>query len=83
MKLTKFKLVNHEGLSGLNYKGKTISFDKIDDKLAEELIGKTHVLERLPNTEPAPTSEALVLPEATTSQAPALPEATDGKKKDA
>jgi len=47
MLLTKFKLVNTEGLTGLHYKGKTISLDKIDDKLAEELVGKTHVLERL------------------------------------
>ena len=70
MKLTKFKLVNHEGLTGLNYKGCTIPFDKIDDKLAEELIGKTHVLERVPGTEPA-----------TTSEAPALPEAIGDKKK--
>jgi hypothetical protein len=47
MALTKFKLVNHEGMSGLHYKGRTIPFDKIDDKLAEELLTKTHVLERL------------------------------------
>jgi len=65
MKLTKFKLVNHEGMSGLHFKGRTIAFEKIDDTMAEELIGKTHVLERLPGTEPAATSEALALPEAT------------------
>jgi hypothetical protein len=69
--LNNFKLVNTEGLTGLNYKGRTIPFDRIDDKLAEELIGKTHVLERLPSPEPAATSEA-----------PALPEATGDKKKD-
>jgi hypothetical protein len=45
MALTKFKLVGHEKLKGLNYKGNVIPFDKIDDTLAEELFGKTHVLE--------------------------------------
>lgn len=44
--LTKFELVNTNGLKGLNYKGDFIPFDKIDDKLAEELEGKTHVLQR-------------------------------------
>jgi hypothetical protein len=47
MALTKFKLVGHEKLKGLNYKGNVIPFDKIDDTMAEELFGKTHVLERL------------------------------------
>jgi hypothetical protein len=47
MGLTKFKLVGHEKLKGLNYKGNVIPFDKIDDTLAEELFGKTHVLERV------------------------------------
>lgn len=45
--LTKFKLVNTEGLSGLMYQGRLIPFDKIDDTRAEQLIGKTHVLERV------------------------------------
>ncbi|MGI4871236.1 MAG: hypothetical protein ACRYFX_08670 [Janthinobacterium lividum] len=45
--LTKFKLVNTEGLKGLYYKGRLVPFDKIDDTLAQELVGKTHVLERL------------------------------------
>lgn len=81
--LNRFNLIRTEGLKGLMVKGRFIPFDKIDDTLAEQLIGKTHVLERKPGTEPAPTSEALVLPEATTSQALALPEATDDKKKDA
>ena len=47
MALTKFKLVNTDGLSGLYYKGRLVPFDKIDDALAEELAGKTHVLERV------------------------------------
>lgn len=47
MALTRFKLVNTEGLSGLMYQGRLIPFDKIDDTRAEQLIGKTHVLERL------------------------------------
>ena len=45
--LTKFKLVNHEKLKGLFFKGSFIAFDRIDDTLAEQLMGKTHVLERL------------------------------------
>jgi hypothetical protein len=63
--LTKFKLVKTEGLKGLMVKGRFIPFDRIDDTMAEQLIGKTHVLERLPGTESATTSEALALPEAT------------------
>ena len=47
MALTKFKLVNTKGLTGLFLKGRLIPFDKIDDTLAEQLIGKTHVLERI------------------------------------
>lgn len=45
--LTKFRLLHTEGLKGLHYRGDFIPFDKIDDTLAEELVGKTHVLERL------------------------------------
>lgn len=45
--LNNFKLVKTDGLTGLRYKGRTIPFDKIDDTLAEQLIGKTHVLERV------------------------------------
>jgi hypothetical protein len=45
--LKNFKLVHTDGLTGVFHKGRTIPFDKIDDKLAETLIGKTHVLERL------------------------------------
>jgi hypothetical protein len=69
MKLTKFKLVNHEGLTGLNYKGRTIPFDKLDDAKAEELFGKTHVLERIGE---APVTTPVVL---------AVAEATGDKKK--
>jgi hypothetical protein len=47
MALTKFKLVGHEKLKGLNYKGDFIPFDRIDDTMAEKLFGKTHVLERV------------------------------------
>lgn len=67
--LKNFKLVNTEGLKGLMYQGRLIPFDSIDDTRAEQLIGKTHVLERMAA---AP---------ATTSEAPALPEATSDKKK--
>jgi len=44
-----FKLVNTQGLTGVFHKGRTIPLDKIDDTLAEELFGKTHVLERVPS----------------------------------
>jgi hypothetical protein len=72
MKLTKFKLVNHEGMSGLHYKGRTIPFERLDDKMAEELINKTHVLERLPDTEPATAPVVLALAEPTAeAEAPA------------
>jgi hypothetical protein len=64
MKLTKFKLVNHEGMTGLNYNGRTIAFDKLTDEQAEKLFTKTHVLERLPGTEPATTPVVLALAEA-------------------
>jgi hypothetical protein len=60
MALTRYKLVGHEKLKGLNYKGDNISFDKIDDTLADQLYGKTHVLVRL---EEAPTT-AQVAPAA-------------------
>jgi hypothetical protein len=68
MALTKFKLVGHEKLKGLNYKGDFIPFDRIDDKLAEQLFGKTHVLERVEEV-PAPFAVALAEPVA--EEAPA------------
>ena len=72
MKLTKFKLVNHEGMTGLNYKGRTIPFDRLTDQQAEELLTKTHVLERLPGTEPATAPVVLALAEpAAEEEAPA------------
>jgi len=45
--LTRFKLVNTTGLKALNFGGDTIPLDQIDDALAEKLIDKTHVLERV------------------------------------
>ena len=51
--LTKFDLVNTEGLKGLSYDGDFIPFDKITDELAEVLEGKTHVLKRKGNVTPA------------------------------
>ncbi len=47
MALSKFKLVNTKGLEGVHYKGDFIKLGDIDDELAEELINKTHVLERV------------------------------------
>lgn len=89
MALTKFKFVNHEKLKGLNYKGDFYPFDKIDDKLAEELITKTHVLERLPSTEPAPQPALADITEPApqlaltdnAEQVAGLPEATTPVKK--
>lgn len=66
--LTKFKLVNTDGLKGLYFKGKNIPFDKIDDATAEQLVGKTHVLERLMAAPPAAivvVAEESALPEGT------------------
>lgn len=68
-----FRLVNTEGLTGLFHKGRLIPFAKIDDTLAEQLIGKTHVLERVP--EIAGTGEALALSPLTS---PEVSEAEDG-----
>ena len=44
--LSQYELVNTKGLRGLDYQGRFIPFDKIDDTLAEALVGKTHVLKR-------------------------------------
>jgi hypothetical protein len=81
MALTRYKLVGHEKLKGLNYKGDNISFDKIDDTLADKLYGKTHVLVRLEpeqvTTPAAPAAEAVaeaVVP-VTLELAPATTEA--------
>lgn len=65
MALNNFNLVHTEGLKGLMLKGRLIPFDKIDDTLAETLIGKTHVLERKPGTEPATAPVVLALAEPT------------------
>ncbi|MVN79319.1 hypothetical protein GO988_23550 [Hymenobacter sp. HMF4947] len=72
MALTKFKLVNTEGLTGLQYKGKKIPFDKIDDELAETLIKKTHVLERVA-PEPATVPVVLALAEPAAEAEPTAP----------
>jgi hypothetical protein len=69
-KLTKFKLVNHEGMTGVNFNGRTIPLERIDDTLAEKLIGKTHVLERLAEPATTPVVSALAEP-AAEAEAPA------------
>jgi hypothetical protein len=68
--LKNFNLVNTEGLTGVFHKGRTVPFNKIDDALAEQLYGKTHVLERVtaPVSEPAQVSAA---PEPAASEAEA------------
>jgi hypothetical protein len=73
-KLTKYKLVNHEGMTGVNFNGRTIPLERIDDTLAEKLYGKTHVLERLPEAEPATASVVLALAEPE-AEAPATAKA--------
>jgi len=60
-----FKLVNTDGLTGVFHKGRKIPFDKIDDTLAEQLYGKTHVLERVSSS--TTKEEPLALEEATAS----------------
>ena len=70
--LTKFKLVRTEGLKGLMVKGRFIPFERIDDTMAEQLIKQTHVLERLPEAEPATAPVILALAEpAAEAEAPA------------
>ena len=73
--LTKFDLVNTDGLKGLSYDGDVIPFDKITDELAEVLIGKTHVLKRKDDGYAAKTlalaQEAASAPEAEVQEAPA------------
>lgn len=70
--LTNFKLVHTEGLKGLMLKGRLIPFEKIDDTLAETLIGKTHVLKRITAQESATTPVVLTLAEpAAEAEAPA------------
>ena len=69
MLLTKYELVNTKGLRGLDYQGRFIPFDKIDDKMADELVGKTHVLKLKEGQAPAPAAVATTEP--TTEEAPA------------
>jgi len=59
--LTKFDLVNTDGLKGLSYDGDFVPFDKITDELAEQLEGKTHVLKR---KSPAAAAKAMKAVEA-------------------
>lgn len=68
--LKNFKLVKTDGLKGLMLKGRLIPFDKIDDTLAEQLIGKTHVLERVAEA-PAAVAAAPVALAEPEAEAPA------------
>ena len=69
MALTKFKLLDTKGLKGLTYQGDFLPFEQLDDTLAEQLIGKTHVLQRIEEPTPA-VAVAQLAParEATTAQ---------------
>ena len=72
--LSQYDLVNTKGLRGLDYQGRFIPFDKIDDKLADELVGKTHVLKRKEGQQTAATAVATTesaAEEAPESAAPA------------
>ncbi|MDB5270241.1 MAG: hypothetical protein JWP58_3281 [Hymenobacter sp.] len=81
MPLTRYKLVNTEGLKGLFYKGDTIPFDKIDDTLADELVGKTHVLERIAPATTAPdVVPTLPAAEAEAESAEEVAPATSGRR---
>jgi len=62
--LKQFRLVNTKGLKALNFGGDTIPLDQIDDALAEKLIGKTHVLERVAAEPTGTTPVTLALAEA-------------------
>ncbi len=75
--LKNFKLVNTDGLTGLRYKGRTIPFNKIDDTMAEQLIGKTHVLERVAE---APATAPVVLALAEPTAEAEAPTSTKAKK---
>lgn len=77
--LKNFRLKNTEGLNGLFHKGRLIPLDKIDDTLAEQLYGKTHVLERV-EAAPAAAQQQAQLP-ATTEPAAAEAEAPATKPK--
>jgi hypothetical protein len=55
MALTKYDLVNTEGLKGLNFNGDFLAFDAITDEVAQQLEGKTHVLKK---KTPAATAES-------------------------
>jgi hypothetical protein len=63
MALTKYDLVNTEGLKGLNFNGDFLAFDAITDEVAQQLEGKTHVLKK---KTPAATAKALAA--ATTAE---------------
>lgn len=64
--LKNFRLVKTEGLKGVFHKGRTIPFDRIDDTLAEQLYGKTHVLERIQPEATGTEPVGLALAEPTT-----------------
>jgi hypothetical protein len=63
--LPKFKLVNIQGLKGLSINGDYTPFERIDDELAEKLLGKTHVFERVAE---APMAATVAVAEATSTE---------------
>ena len=65
--LKNFRLVKTDGLKGVFHKGRLIPFDKIDDTVAEQLYGKTHVLECVEGGQHVP---ALPVAETSTEEAP-------------
>jgi hypothetical protein len=77
MPLTKFRIVPGTTTKAVFFKGDTIPLDKIDDALAEKLIGKTHVLERIT---PEPTPAVAVAQLAPASE-PAAEEAPATSRK--
>ncbi|WP_375418133.1 hypothetical protein [uncultured Hymenobacter sp.] len=44
MALSKYELVNTSGLSGINFNGDFVKLADITDEMAEQLVGKTHIL---------------------------------------
>ena len=60
--LTDYQIVNADGLRAVSYEGTEYPLDQINDKIAEKLYGRTHIIEKVARAEvvapaevPAPT----------------------------
>jgi hypothetical protein len=59
--LKDFQLVNTDGLGSINYKGTDYPINQIDDTIAAQLYGKTHIIQKVAG--PVAAVPALVAPE--------------------